>query len=293
MELAGQVEATIGKSGVAIKVSEEMMRYSQFDVVSMHVRAAGKALARLKEQKVVDLITADYGNAIFDNEVSTVKTTTGRDDSGAYNGTLTLDDLFYAYAVMVDRGFPANTLIMHPFAWQIFAEEAISRAFGFVNGVSPLMWQTAQGSPGNAGNPWRVGGLNQNTYVTSPEEIATTFTQVPSIFPTNFSIVVSPYMPYDASTNRTDIVFCDRNELGILVVDEEVVTDQWDDPSKDIRKIKFRERYGLAVQNDGNGIGLMKHIKIGKGYDFADKITYQITGLTNPLSHDPTGTTPA
>ena len=49
MELAGQVEATIGKSGIALKVTEETIRYSLYDVVSMQVRAAGRAMARLKE----------------------------------------------------------------------------------------------------------------------------------------------------------------------------------------------------------------------------------------------------
>ena len=285
MELAGQVEAIIGKSGVAIKVSEEMMRYSQFDVLSMHIRAAGKALARLKEKKVADLITADYGNIIFDNNSASYKSTTGRDALGAYNGTLTLDDIFYAFATMTARGFTPNTLIMHPFAWQIFAQDGIARAFGFMNGMNPLMWQMPQGQPGNA-NPWRMGQLNQSTYVSSPENIATTFTNVPSIFPTNFRIVVSPYMSYTSATQLTDIVLCDSAELGILVVDEEVMTDQWDDPARDLTKIKFRERYGLAVQNEGNGIGLLKNIKIGKSYDFADKINLSLTGLTNELTGD-------
>lgn len=286
MELAGQVEAMIGKSGVAVKVTEETIRYSLFDVVNMHIRAAGRALARLKEKKVADLITANYGNVILDNSSTAgVKAPTGRNGNGAYNGTLCLDDLFYCYATMVNRGFTPNTLIMHPFAWQIFAQEGIARAFGFINGMNPLMWQTANGRPGNAPS-FNAGGLNQNTYVSDPQQLATTFANVPSIFPTNFSIIVSPYMPYDSTTSQTDIVLCDRQELGILVVDEEVTTDDWTDPARDIRKIKFRERYGLAVQNDGKGIGLLKHIVIGKSFDFADKYVLQYTGLSNALSGD-------
>lgn len=287
MEVAGQVEAIIGKSGVAIKVTEEMIRYSAYDVLSMHIRAAGRALSRLKEEKVAALITADRGNVIFDNDSTAYRSTTGRDPGGTYNGTMVLDDLFHAYAVMVDRGFPANTLIMHPLAWQIFAQEGIARAFGFINGVNPLMWQAAQGSPGNA-NPWRAGGLNQNTYVSSPGNIASTFTNVPSIFPSNFRVVVSPYMPYNATNNTTDIIFCDASELGILVVDEDVTTDEWMDHARDMRKIKFRERYGLAVMNDGKGIGLLKNIVIGKGFDFADRLSVNIdaTGLGNSLTGD-------
>jgi hypothetical protein len=290
MELAGQVEATIGKSGIALKVTEETIRYSLYDVVSMQVRAAGRAMARLKEKKAADLITADYGTTVIDNTSTAYRSSTGRDASGAYNGTLTLDDLFAAYAIMSERGFTPNTLIMHPFAWQIFAQEGIARAFGFHNGLSPLMWQMPQGSVGNAPN-WRVGGLNQNTYVSQPQQLATTFTNVPSPFPTTFRIVVTPYMPYNATTLRTDIVLCDSNELGLLVVDEELTTDEWTDPARDIKKIKMRERYGMAVMNDGRGIGLMKGIRVGKSFDFADKLSVFVTGqgaglITNPLTSD-------
>jgi HK97 family phage major capsid protein len=285
MELAGQVEATIGKSGIALKVTEETLRYSLYDVVSMQTRAAGRAMARLKEKKVADLITADYGTTVLDNSTANYRSTTGRDSNGAYNGTLTLDDLYYAYAAMVDRGFTPNTLIMHPFAWQIFSQEGIARAFGFINGMSPLMWQMPQGQAGNA-NQWRVGGLNQNTYVSSPQQLATTFTNVPSPFPTSFKIVVSPYMPYNATSLRTDIVLCDSNELGLLVVDEELTTDEWTDPARDIRKIKMRERYGVAVMNDGRGIGLMKSIRVGKSFDFSDKIYITTTGAAANLSYD-------
>jgi len=285
MELAGQVEATIGKSGIALKVTEETIRYSLYDVVSMQVRAAGRAMARLKEKKAADLITADYGTTVIDNTSASYRSSTGRDAAGAYNGTLTLDDIFAAYATMVDRGFTPNTLIMHPFAWQIFAQEGIARAFGFHNGMSPLMWQMPQGSAGNAPN-WRTGGLNQNTYVSQPQQLATTFTNVPSPFPTTFKIVISPYMPYNASTLRTDIVLCDSSELGLLVVDEELTTDEWTDPARDIKKIKMRERYGLAVMNDGRGIGLMKGIRVGKSYDFADKIMLQLSSLTSALTLD-------
>lgn len=276
MEMAGQVEATIGKSGVAIKISEEMVRYSQYDVMSMHIKAAGRALARWKEQKVATLITTDQGNVVLNNADNSVKSSTGRNAAGGYNGTLTLDDLFYVYATMVDRGYTPNTIIMHPFAWQIFAQEGIARAFGFTNGVNPLLWQLPQGSPGSAPG-WGMGGLNRNTYVSDPGQLATTFTNIPSIFPTNFRVVVSPYMPFTASTSLTDIVMCDSAELGLLIVDEEVTTDEWEDKARDLKKIKFRERYAVTSVNDGKGIALLKNIKVAKSYDFADRISVSLS----------------
>lgn len=272
MEMGGQTECIIGKSGIAVKVTEEQKRYSQFDIISMNFRAAGRALARLKEQKVSTLITTN-GTTLIDNSDSAYPSCTGRDAGGSYNGTLTLDDMFKAWSTMVNTGFIPNTLIMHPFAWKIFAEEGMSRLFGFNSGNQAMLWQMPQGSPGNAGSPWTQTALNQNTYVSSPENIASTFTRVPSLFPTNFNIIVSPYMEFTAATNVTDIVFCDINELGIMVVDEDVTMDEWNDPARDIMKMKLRERYGLAVMNDGRGIGLLKNVKIAKSVDFADRIT--------------------
>ncbi len=275
LEFAGQVVATIGKSGVAVKMTDEMIRYSLFDVMSMHLRASGRAMIRWKEQKVADMIIDNAGgsNRLFDNTTTAVASTTGRDAQGLYNGTLTLDDLFNAYAKMVNKGFTPNTIIMNPFAWEIFSEEAISRAFGWANGMA--MWQTAQGSLGNAPQ-WSNGGfgngLLQNTTVTSPQQVATTMTNVPNIFPVPFNIIVSPFMPVDTTTNRTDLIICDRSELGVLVVDEEIMTEEWDDPARDIRKVKLRERYGLGSVNNGEGTGLVKSVSIKRGYDFSREL---------------------
>lgn len=286
MEMGGQTECIIGKSGIACKVTEEQKRYSQYDIISMNLRACGRALARHKEKKVANLIV-NQGTVLIDNSSTSYPSATGRNAAGAYNGTLTLDDLFKAWATMVDDGFMPNTLIMHPFAWRIFAENGMARAFGFEHGMASMMWQMAQGQRGYAPQ-WTQTMLNQNTYVSGPEELATTFTRVPSIFPTQFSIIVSPYMTYNASNNTTDIVFCDVNELGILVVDEEVTSDEWTDPARDIMKVKFRERYGLAIKNDGRGVGLFKNIKIGKSVDFAERATlsYGTGDIASPLTGD-------
>lgn len=286
MEMAGETECIIGKSGIAVKVTEEQRRYSQFDIISMNIRAAGRSLARLKERKVADLIT-NNGVTLIDNTSTSYPSATGRNAAGTYNGTLTLDDIFKAWSTMTDSGFIMNTLIMHPFAWRIFAEDGMSRLFGFQHGLQNMLWQMPQGRPGNAPQ-WTQTMLNQNTWVSNPENLATTFTRVPSLFPTSFNIVVSPFMPYSSSAGTTDIVLCDVNELGLLVVDEEVTSDEWTDPSKDIMKMKFRERYGLAIKNDGRAVGLLKNIKIAKSYDFADRaeLTFTTGDLGSPITGD-------
>lgn len=275
LEFAGQTVATIGKSGLAVKMTDEMIRYSLFDVMSMHLRAAGRALIRHKEQKVSDMMidTAGGANTLFDNSSTSFLSTTGRDAGGSYNGTMTLDDIFKAYSIMANRGFTPNALIMNPFAWEIFADEGIARALGFQNGIA--VWQAVQGSLGNAPQ-WSNGnfgnGLLQNTQVSQPQNVAGTFTNVPSVFPIPFNIIVSPFMPINTTTNRTDLIMCDISELGVLVVDEEVVTEEWDDPARDIRKVKLRERYAVAAINNGAATGVFKDISLSRSFDFARKL---------------------
>jgi hypothetical protein len=292
LEFAGQVVATIGKSGIALKLTEEMIRYSLYDVMSMHLTAAGRALIRWKEQKVADLITDNAAgeNTLFDNATNDPPSTTGRNGAGAYNGTLTLDDLFTAYAAMINRGFQPDTLIMNPFAWEIFADEAIARSFGFWNGMS--MWQAVQGTLGTAPgfSVSTPNNLLNNTQPTDPQQLATTFTNVPNIFPRPFNIIVSPYMPFTASTNRTDLILCNRSELGILVVDEEVTTDEWTDPARDIHKVKLRERYGLGTMNNGSGTGIIASVSLNRGYDFSRTVNLSLTGLDSDLAGDDTYT---
>jgi len=96
LEVAGTVTAFIGKSGVKVRITDEMLRYSQYDVMSMHIKAAGRALARHKETKIFNMIRNE-GNTTFDNNVAT-KQTSGRDSAGNGNGTITLDDLLVMYA---------------------------------------------------------------------------------------------------------------------------------------------------------------------------------------------------
>ena len=271
LELAGEVTATIGKKGVALKISEEALRYGPVDLLSRHVSAAGKAMIRWKEQKVATMML-DNAVTIMDNHNILKKSTTA-------NGTMTLDDLFWAWGKMIDTGFTPNAIIMHPLAWMVFANEGISRAFGFENGRADLMWQAAQGSPGNAPE-WRMGGLNQQTKVTTPGNVASTFTNVPSISPVGLQVIVSPYMTFDSGASEGDIILCDTRELGVLIVDEELMTETWTDPSVDMQKTKFRERYAVAAINGGNGMGLIKAVNLrDRAYDHLDKTTVNLEGL--------------
>lgn len=281
------VTANIGKSGVAVKVTDEMIRYSQFDVIGMHLRAAGRALARHKEVKIFNLIRA-MGVPVFDNVNPTQSlkgVTTGRDLSGAGNGSVTMDDIFDAYAQVITQGFFPNTLLMHPLTWVMFVKDATLRAFVQQNGAGTY-FATWTGNPAGRA-PWdnsSQGGLGvssgQNilpgqtsTGGTAPHgqtptgllEYPQTINSapvLPSYLNVPFRIIVSPFVPYDPRRKLTDIYMFDSSELGVLIVDEEVMTEEFDDPRVDIRKIKLRERYGLGILNEGKAIATLKNVHV-------------------------------
>lgn len=276
------VTASIGKVGLAVKVTDEMIRYSQFDVIGMHLRAAGRALARHKEQKIFNYIGA-MGTKVFDN-VNPTKSikgvTTGRALAGNGNGSVTMDDVFDAYAQVVSQGFIPDTLLMHPLTWTMFVKDATLRSFVLANGGGTFFatWtgsanpQAPWASATNGGMNGSIGqnvtpsgsldgspatplsGMNVNQLQSAP--------QLPGYMNMPFRIIVSPYMPYDVRRKLTDIYMFDSRELGVLIVDEEVTTEEFDDPRVDIKKIKLRERYGIGILNDGQGIAVMKNVHV-------------------------------
>jgi hypothetical protein len=275
------VTATIGKSGIAVKITEEMIRYSQYDVIGLHLRAAGRALARHKESKIFNYIRS-MGVKVFDNVSPTSSfkgVTTGRSLSGAGNGSITMDDLFDMYAQILMQGFFPNTMLVHPLTWVAFVKDPILRAFALANGGGTY-FATWTGNPA-AKAPWESssqGGLGvspgQNivpggnaaslaqTALAGYAQNMDSAPTLPNYFNVPMRIIVSPFVPYDPRRKLTDIYMFDAAELGVLVVDEDIMTEEFDDPRVDIRKVKLKERYGVGVYHEGQAICLAKNVKV-------------------------------
>jgi len=273
------VTASIGKSGIAVKVTDEMLRYSQYDVIGMHLRAAGRALARHKEQKIFNYINS-MGVVCFDNSTpanSLFGVTTGRALDGSGNGSVTMDDIFDVFGQIITQGWMPDTILMHPLTWVMWVKDPILRAFALSAGGGTYFasWKgnpagrapwdnSSQGGLGYSPGQNIVPGDNPLTAGTeSPLEAYAQTIQsapvLPSYFPIPFRIIVSPFVPYDPATKRTDLMIFDSANLGAHIVDEDPVTEEFDDPARDIRKIKIRERYGIAILNEGMAIGVIRN----------------------------------
>lgn len=281
------VTANIGKSGVAVKVTEEMVMFSQYDVIGMHLRAAGRALARHKEQKIFNFIRS-MGVTVFDNlnpGSSLNGVCTGRDLQGYANGSATMDDVFDAYAQVLHQGFMPNTILMHPLTWVMWVKDAQLRAFVQQNGGGTFFaswtgnpagrapWDSSSmGGAGVSGGQNIVpgqtssgaaspSGLSASELLQYPQDIDSA-PQLPNYLNVPLAIIVSPFVPFDPRRKLTDIYMFDRSELGVLAVAHDVQTEEFDDPARDLRKLKLKERYGIGILNEGQAIAVLRNVHV-------------------------------
>jgi hypothetical protein len=269
---SGTVTANIGKSGLALKVTEEMVKYSQWDVIGLHLRQAGRAMARHKERKIFDMIN-NMGVVIFDNDTpnnSEIGRSSGRGLDGNGNGSFTVDDMFDMYAKTLERGFTPNVILCHPLAWATFLKDPNLREMALQSGGTMGAW--FNGLPNNVSpstpDVWKSLGRMQGPTAADPSEAERVGTQqstitMPGMFPFGgLRIIPSPFVPFDSGTKKTSIIMMDTTELGAIVVAEDPMSEEWNDPARDIMKIKIRERYGMVLFNEGLAVSVAKNISI-------------------------------
>jgi hypothetical protein len=291
----GSVTINVGKTGLAFKITEEMRKYSQFDVINMHIRAARRALDRHKEKKGFDFISG-LGVTLFDNKTPTESvygTCTGRSITGAGNGSCRMEDLLKAYAHIMMQGYTPDTILMHPLTWSMWMADPLLQHIVKSGGggswfqphsipKSGQPWanasQSKQGIPGGYGQ-YTPGGNAASETATTTVEIDQNLKSapvIPSYFPHPLRVLVSPFLTFNVNNATCDIIICDSNNLGALVVDEEVSMDQWEDLSTDIVKVKLKERYAFAIYEDGLAVGVLRNVPI-KANEIALPVTATIS----------------
>lgn len=279
-----QISSAPARYGVAVKFTEDVLRYSQIDVITMATSQAAKALARNKEEKVFDmwyrLARVSHDN-LSPND-SAYGSTTGRDLTGALNGTLTMEDVFEMFAQGLAQGANLDTLVVHPLTWLMFVNDANLRALA-VSAGTPWFNGKWAGSPNHQDWPDAFGGLaiTGKQYRTWPGNVGHTgeganlpngssgeFQNVqaspvlPGYLGIPFRMVVSPYAPYDFETNTTHLLFMDSSQTGFYIEEHGPQTSEWTDPETDILKIKIKERYMVRPKNRGLGLVIAKNIVV-------------------------------
>lgn len=242
LAFARQVEGKVSKKGVKVAFTEEVVVDSLWDIVGMHVRAAGRAMARLKEQIALQRFR-DAATVVFDNADSGVPDTSGLGATGAANLTLTWDDVIDMAAVLMAEHHVATDFILHPLMWAIFYKNAVYHP----------------GDPAlNPGGAW-------NARISNPTGAAN------STAPMGLNVLISPFVSFTAKSGgnpaKSDVFLIDRNEIGVNLIKDDLSTDEWNDPTRDIRSLKMKERYDIITLGDGEGITVAKNVSLARNYE--------------------------
>ncbi|MHA2064880.1 MAG: phage major capsid protein, partial [Candidatus Thorarchaeota archaeon] len=123
----GSITINVGKTGIMFKITEEMQKYSQFDIMNMHIRAGRRGLDRHKEKKGFDFVSG-MGVTLFDNKTplsSVYGTCTGRSMTGSGNGSCRVEDLLKAYSHIMMQGYTPDTILLHPLAWSMWMADPL------------------------------------------------------------------------------------------------------------------------------------------------------------------------
>lgn len=236
-------EIRVGKSGIRVRVSDEMISDSQWDIVSMMIKQAGRALARHKEQKAFHQFRK-HGRTVFDNylrQTTPEAGTTGLDINGDYNDTFSAEDFLDLMIAMMAHEYNPTDVLMHPLSWTVFAKNEL------------------------------MGNLQSNPYGNypakgNPKGIALGPESIQGRLPFNFNVQLSPFIPLDKKARRFDVYAVDRNNIGVLLVKDDLKTEEFDEPARGLKNLKMIERYGIGILNEGKAIAVAKNISMDKSY---------------------------
>jgi HK97 family phage major capsid protein len=253
-------EVKVKKYGLKVPITEEMISDSQWDIMGMHLQAAGRAMARKQEEVIFNEFSA-HGHRVFDadmggtlnGEVYTPNATglapTGLGFNGNYNGTLSAQDFIDMCTSVMASGFTPTDVIMHPLCYSLFV--ANQSVMNMLNGVAAFggggTYQIDMNVPAKGSYQLPVGGLQLH---------------------------FSPWVPFNQATNKFDLYIIDRNNACVLVEKDPIALEQFADPERDIQTLKIRARYGVGTMSGGLGIAVAKNIRFAKtwpmpGRDFA------------------------
>jgi len=216
-----------------------------------------------------------------------------------------------------------DTIMIHPFAWALWARDTEIREVMMGNGVTYI----PQGGPapgwdpmpwGSLGQPWsKYGGAGTQSLTPAAANAAgasswnapdslygklgigtgyawpnltpfgATYYTTPKHVDRPFKILVTPLVPYyqisggsKAGKYACNIVFADSRKCGLILQKENPTMEQWADIEREINYIKIRERYGMALQEQGRAVAVARNVVIDRTYAFDNVNSQTLSALT-------------
>lgn len=240
--------SSIEKFGVAVKFTEEALADANWDIMGYSLRAAGRAMARTKEEQCLHGMLK-FAHTVFDADSGDADyQVTGLDGTGTANKTLSIFDFIDLMGTLMYNDHDITDIIMHPLAWMTFLKNSITGGYDALFRGYGQPWGTSPKALGNVSNPASI---------------------VQRVLPLPFgvNIIMTPYAPLDRVNKKFDIIAIDRKNLGIIAQREALTTESFDQPERDVTTVKIKERYGVAIADDGRGIAVAKNLVLAPTYN--------------------------
>lgn len=251
----------VGKVGLKVQITDEMVSDSQWDVIGLHLKAAGRAMARKKEEKIFEEFNK-HGHVVYDaddyNEGDDGYPT-GRGWDGTLNGTLSAQDLIDMCTSIIAAGFTPTDIIMHPLCWSLFSEHDLIK--------------TSVAAFGGGYGPVDATFRAEGTYNLPVQGLRLQF---------------SPYIPFDEVNKKYSFFIVDRNNVGVILQKDGMSTEQFDDPLRDIQTLKVKERYGVGILHGGLGIAVARNIKFARTFPAPERFWNPASGFDMPADYKTT-----
>jgi hypothetical protein len=77
-----------------------------------------------------------------------------------------------------------------------------------------------------------------------------------------FQVIVSPQVYFDPVNKLANMYFVDTENAGAIVQGEPINHYQWTDPERDVHMVRLREKYAVAMLNEGRGVGIVKNVPV-------------------------------
>ena len=273
---SSMVELKFAKYGCKFKISEELLEYSTWDLITYQIQQVVNAMLRFRDKKIFEMLF-NRGVVVFDNvtpSASAVGRTSGRDITGAGNGSMSNEDLIDMYATIVMNGYTPRILLCNPLHWAMFAKDPILRESGMMKGdIGQWLKSTMQSTSPYDVLPRIPGAGTMNREFTGEEAdiMNTSKPNIPTYNPlSSLTVVTSPLVPFNRVARTGDVLMLDPDNSGILAISEPLNLFEWDEQRNDIKVIKFREKWALDVIDSGAAIAVAKNVSFSPNEVFVN-----------------------
>ena len=251
------MEIRTNKAGLMLNVSEEVINESMWDILGILVEAAGFAMMRWKEEKIFNQ-AMEHGAVVFDNSVDDPNFwTSGKGSDQKRNFTVTFDDMLDTLGALVTHNYVPTDVVMHPMSWAVLAKDPILRAQYLTHGqIGQSVWSAMPDLNQQINTPWNI-----QYQVTPFVGIARK-----SLYKTNSGDTALDTNSSFEETNVSDMIFMDRNNSVMVLQRDPMSMENFQEFSRDSYKMKFKERYGVGVLNNGRSIATIKNIRLTQNY---------------------------